>query len=116
MSAPRIITLPRMTRASPALLALVLLASGCKRDAEPTALGTLEWDRIELVAEAAEPIVEIAVREGEAVAQGALVARLDDTRLQSEAAAAEADAGRWRAVLSEQRAGARAEELDEARA
>ena len=105
-----------MTRASPALLALVLLGSGCTREVEPIALGTLEWDRIELVAEAAEPIVEIAVREGDAVAQGALVARLDDTRLQSEAAAAEADAGRLRAVLAEQRAGARVEELDEARA
>ena len=80
------------------------------------ALGTLERERIELVAEAAEPIVEIAVREGDAVAAGALVARLDDTRLRAEAAAAAAEAARLAALLDEQRAGARSEALDEARA
>ncbi|HET9485522.1 MAG TPA: HlyD family efflux transporter periplasmic adaptor subunit [Xanthomonadales bacterium] len=104
-----------MSRSILVMLAAALLA-GCAADDAPVALGTLEWDRVELVAEAAEPIVEIAVREGDAVAAGALIARLDDARLQAEAAAAGAEADRLRAVLAEQRAGARSEELDEARA
>lgn len=98
------------------LALLVLVAGGCRREEAPAALGTLEWDRIELVAEASEPLVEVAVREGDRVEQGALVARLDDARLRADAAAAAAEAARWRAVLAEQRAGARSEALDEARA
>ncbi|HVF36160.1 MAG TPA: HlyD family efflux transporter periplasmic adaptor subunit [Candidatus Saccharimonadia bacterium] len=98
------------------IVLLVLVAGGCRRDEAPVALGTLEWDRIELVAEASEPLLEIAVREGDRVDRGALVARLDDARLRADAAAAAAEADRWRAVLAEQRAGARSEALDEARA
>jgi len=97
------------------LLALLGIG-GCRRDEAPIALGTLEWDRVELVAEAAEPLLEISVREGDSVAKGAVVARLDDTRLRADAAAAAAEADRLRAVLAEQRAGARTEALDEARA
>ena len=96
--------------------ALALLLAACRGEEEPVALGTLEWDRVELVAEAAEPIVELAVREGDAVEGGALVARLDDTRLRDEANAADAEAQRLRALLDEQRAGARREQLDAARA
>lgn len=66
------------------LLGLSLLAtafaSACDRP-DPTdapLLGTLERDRLELVATAAEPIVEVAVREGHRVAAHQVLARLDD--------------------------------------
>ncbi|MGH7338247.1 MAG: biotin/lipoyl-binding protein, partial [Myxococcota bacterium] len=40
-------------------------------------LGTLERDRIELVSETQQTIVEVAVREGESVAHGQLLLRID---------------------------------------
>ena len=50
------------------LLTLLMLA-GCRNTPTDTALGTIEWDRVELVATAAEPITAIAVREGDPVAR-----------------------------------------------
>ena len=70
----------------------LVLAVGCSDGPpQPTpAMGTLERDRIELSAEAFEPIVEIAVREGSVVRQGDVIARLDTTRLDTRIAYAEA--------------------------
>jgi HlyD family secretion protein len=100
---------------SAALAVGALALAACGNDAN-VLLGTLERDRVELVAEAAEPIVEIAVREGEAVAAGALLLRLDpgaaSARLaQSRSAALQAE--RRHAELA---AGARSEVVREARA
>jgi HlyD family secretion protein len=72
----------------PALLALVSLALACGRDpADVPAVGTLERDRIELVAETDDPIVEIAVVEGATIAAGDLVVRQDDARMRAQVAA-----------------------------
>lgn len=101
-------------RAVPAALALLLAA--CGGPPPPTALGTLEWDRVELVAEASEPVLEIAVREGDAVAVGDLLLRLDDRRARAELAQADAELARLDALLDEQRHGARPEAITEARA
>jgi len=100
---------------SAALAVGALALAACGNDAN-VLLGTLERDRVELVAEAAEPIVEIAVHEGEAVAAGALLLRLDpgaaSARLaQSRSAALQAE--RRHAELA---AGARSEVVREARA
>src|SRR5687768_161235 len=93
------------------------MSGGCNRsDDASLILGTLERDRVELVAEASEPLLEIAVREGDVLKAGDLVAQLDDRRIRIDLAGAEAEIARLEAVLAEQRAGARAEELDEARA
>lgn len=54
------------------------LAAGCGGDAaSPPLVGTLERDRIEIIAEASEPIVALEVREGDHVAEGALLMRLE---------------------------------------
>jgi HlyD family secretion protein len=100
-------------RASVAVLALALAACG---DADEALLGTLERDRIELVAEAQETIVEVAVREGVAVKEGQLLLRLDPA-----AAAARLDQARANATQAERRhaenlAGARKEQVSQARA
>ena len=51
--------------------ACALALAACGDDRGGALLGTLERDRIELVAEAQEPITRVAVREGEAVKAGA---------------------------------------------
>ena len=60
---------------------LLLAACGERTEEAPPAMGTLERDRIELSAEVAEPVVSFAVREGDRVNAGDLVARLDTSRI-----------------------------------
>lgn len=79
-------------------------------------LGTLERDRVELVAEAREPIVAIAVREGEAVAAGLPLVTLDGRAVEARLAQARAAALQAERRHAELVAGARQETLREARA
>ena len=101
-------------------LGMALLAasvSGCADDlADVPSVGTLERPRIELTAEAREPIVEIAVREGDRVEEGQLLARLDDTRMRAQVARAEAARDEAAARLAEAQRGPRAERIAEAKA
>jgi HlyD family secretion protein len=91
------------------------MVSGCQRT-PAEALGTLEYDRIALPAPASERISEIAVREGERVAAGQVVARLEDARTGAASAAADAETRRQRAVLDELESGPRGERIAQARA
>jgi HlyD family secretion protein len=101
-----------------AALLLLSAAAACDgaREAGPVAVGTLERDRVELIAEAQEPIVEIAVREGDRVAAGDLVLRLEDRLLASRVGEAEGVRDRARATLAELLRGTRIELVEEARA
>jgi len=94
---------------------LVMLLAACS-EPPPQALGTLEYDRIALPAPAAERIVDIAVREGERVEAGARVLTLEQVRGDAQLDAAQAEVGLRRQVLAELRNGARAEDLEQARA
>ena len=102
----------------------VLLALGataalcaCSRDTGPAPLlGTLEWDRIAVPAEASEPIPQILVNEGDSVQAGQLLLTLDPRRTQAQLDAAQADVQRLAAALDELRHGARIETIDAARA
>ena len=96
-----------------AVLAMSLAACGGE---EQALLGTLERDRIELVAEAQEPIVEIAVREGAAVTEGELMLRLDPTAAEARLAQARAVATQAERRHAELVAGSRIEQVREARA
>ncbi|MBB5207373.1 HlyD family secretion protein [Chiayiivirga flava] len=98
------------------LAALALVSLAACSPAPPQVLGTLERDRIALPAPAFEPIVEIAVREGEQVAAGAVLVRLDEARSRAALAAAQAEVRRLGDVLAERQAGARGEEREQARA
>ncbi|KAG1309549.1 hypothetical protein G6F63_016417 [Rhizopus arrhizus] len=60
------------------LVGLALLA-GCGQ-APPTALGTLEWDRVTVPAPAAEVIAAVEVREGQQVKAGTVLMQLDPAR------------------------------------
>lgn len=79
-------------------------------------VGTLERDRIELIAEAQEPIVEILVREGQQVQTGDLLVRLDESRFAAQHAQAQAARDRTAARLAELVRGPRTEKIAEARA
>ncbi len=96
-------------------LVLALLLAACGRE-PPRALGTLEYDRIALPAPAAERIVGIDVREGQAVAAGDRLLRLDDTRTRAQLDALQAQALQRRGALSELEAGPREEAIAQARA
>jgi HlyD family secretion protein len=78
-----------MRAAFPAGVCALLAALACSHEREPSFVGTLERDRIELIAEASEPIIERPVAEGQDVAAGDLVVRLDATRLDAQVAQAE---------------------------
>lgn len=79
-------------------------------------VGQLESDRIELVAEFAEPIVERHVAEGERVAAGQTLLRLDDVRASVRVAELEAQLAQHRARLDELTRGPRKEQIDAERA
>ena len=98
-----------------ALVALSLVACKKGEDEHPL-LGTVEWDRIELTAEAAEPVIALEVKEGQTVAAGQPLLRLDDRRTRAEGAALEAEIARLDATLAEQRAGPRREQILEGEA
>jgi HlyD family secretion protein len=99
------------------VLAFALLAAACAEDpSELPALGTLERDRIELVAEADEPVVEHAVREGDRVEAGALLVRQAGGRVAAQAERARRTRDEARALLEELRNGPRPEVVAEARA
>jgi len=100
-------------RAAIATVALTVAACG---DDASVLLGTLERDRVELVAEAQEPIVEVAVREGEAVAAQALLLRLDPAAASARLAQARSAALQAERRHDELAAGARREVVREARA
>jgi HlyD family secretion protein len=96
------------------LFALALGA--CSNAADTPSVGTLERDRIELVAEANEPIAEILVVEGDEVAVDALLVRFEGGRVAAAAAQARAARAEAGARLAEMRRGPRIEEIAEARA
>jgi HlyD family secretion protein len=96
------------------VLALTMVACA-KQDADEL-VGTLERDRLELIAEANEPIIEIAVKEGDVVAAGDRLLKLDSMSAQArldEASAARSLAERRLAELIK---GPRSQEILEARA
>ena len=72
-----------------AVLVVALLTTGCQK--ESTALlGTLEWDRIGVAAEASEPIMAIDVVEGQQVTAGTALLHLDPRHAEARIAQASA--------------------------
>jgi len=100
-------------RASVAAIALAI--AGCGDDSA-VLLGTLERDRIELIAEAQETIVEVAAREGAAVGKDELLLRLDATAVEARLSQARSNALQVERRHAELVAGARREQVREATA
>ncbi|MBS0430942.1 MAG: HlyD family efflux transporter periplasmic adaptor subunit [Proteobacteria bacterium] len=97
----------------------ILFAAGalcaCSKS-PPQALGTLEYDRVELPSPAAERVVAIDAREGQRVQAGQMLLKLDPAHTQAQLDAALAQVQQQREVLRELQAGPRAEDIDKARA
>ncbi|HET7204832.1 MAG TPA: HlyD family efflux transporter periplasmic adaptor subunit [Steroidobacteraceae bacterium] len=99
-----------------AVLALLSGLAGCSDERPQQVLGTVERDRLELIAESNERIVELPAREGDRVAAGALLVLQEAGTARpriDQAKAAQAEAERRLADLV---AGPRRREIDEARA
>ncbi len=93
------------------------LLSACSQDEAPGRLvGELASDRIELVAESNEPIIEILVAEGSQVAAGQTLLRQDASRARTRLAEAEAAVSQAQARLDELVRGPRQELIAQARA
>jgi len=98
-------------------LGFFLSVVACSRqNSDPPMVGTLERHRVELAALSSEPVIELAVREGQRVAKGDLVARLDPAVQLARRDAAAAAATQARHRLAELVEGPRGEEILEARA
>jgi HlyD family secretion protein len=99
-----------------ALCGLGFLA-GCGGDANSVAsLGTLERDRIELVAESTEPITRVLVEESETVEIGAILVQQDTARSEVALTRARAEEAVALSVLQEAEKGPRQQQISQARA
>lgn len=101
------------------LLALIaaLLSSACSSESDATRIvGELASDRVELTAEAGEPITEILVAEGQRVSQGQVLLRQDVRRADARLAEANAAVLQAQARLDELVRGPRSEQIAAARA
>ncbi len=76
------------------------------------AVGQLESDRVEIIAESNEPIISIPVLEGDSLNLGGIILRQDTNRLDIKIREAEANIERIQAILDEQIAGPRIEIID----
>jgi HlyD family secretion protein len=97
-------------------IALLVTIAGCSDRTPPPLLGTLEWDRVAVAAEASEPILALAVTEGARVQAGDLILSLDPRRTDAQLAQAQAEQRKAEAALAELRHGTRIETIDAARA
>jgi HlyD family secretion protein len=98
-------------------LACALLITGCVADYGTSAsLGTLERDRIDLVAESDEPITRILVQEGDVVEVGEILIQQDTARAEVALARANADEAAARFALGEAEAGPRQQQISQGRA
>lgn len=105
------------TRATAAIAACALMLTACgDAEMDHVIVGELTSDRIELTAEAVEPITEILVAEGESVAAGQVLMRQDATRANARLAEAVAALEQAQARLDELVRGPRSELITAVRA
>ena len=99
-----------------ALVTLTLLASCAAEENPNLVVGELASDRHELTAEVSEPILSIAILEGEVVIAGQILIEQDSTRATARLAEAAAALAQHQARLDELVRGPRSEQVTAARA
>jgi HlyD family secretion protein len=95
---------------------LLALLGACSREQPREIMGTVERDRLELVAESNERIVEIRVREGDRVAVDAILVVQEAGTIQPRLEQAQAVKTEAERNLADLLAGPRSREIEEARA
>ncbi|MDE0062719.1 MAG: HlyD family efflux transporter periplasmic adaptor subunit [Gammaproteobacteria bacterium] len=96
---------------------LLVMMAGCgERDGEVHALGTLERDRIELAADTNEPIVRIAVSEGQRLGIGDVLIVQESARAEAALDRARSEEQAAGAALAEAEEGPRAQRIVQGRA
>ena len=96
---------------------LLALLAACAEDRDPQLMhGTLERDRLEIIAESNERISELPVHEGDHVAAGTLLLRQEAGTMQPRLEQARASVAEAERRLADAVAGPRQREIDEARA
>ena len=107
----------RIDRA-PLALTAVLAASlaACHGGENAPIVGSLEWDRIAVTAELAEPVLRWDVAEGDRVEAGAVLLEQDPRRQDARIAEAKGNLAQTEGKLEELTKGARIETIDAARA
>jgi HlyD family secretion protein len=104
---------------SPRLCAAITVAgvlAACAEGGPPTFVGSLEWDRIAVLAELREPVLRWAVSEGDRVGAGDVLLELDAGRQDARIAELRGNLAQAEARLAELAHGARIETIDAARA
>lgn len=97
------------------LCLIIAAAAGCGRT-PPQALGTLEWDRVNGRALVSEVITDIYVREGNVVAAGSPLLKLDDRKIRAEVDSVKGKLQQAEWALKERIAGPRPQTIAEERA
>ncbi len=105
----------KIARRGSLLAALSLLLAACG-ETNLQAFGQLQSERVELVAESAEPIIVISVAEGDTIEPGDVLMAQDATRVEAKLLSMQAEIDRVTALLDEQTAGTRAETIAVAKA
>jgi HlyD family secretion protein len=105
-----------MNRIATLALSALLLVAGCAKQRPLEVHGTVERDRLELIAESNERIVEIAVREGDHVSAGAVLVRQEAGTVQPRLDQSRASLLEAQRRLADLEQGPRQREIDEARA
>jgi HlyD family secretion protein len=90
--------------------------SSCADNGPAPIVGTLEWDRIAVTAEQAEPVLRWAVAEGDRVAAGDVILELDASRQDARIGEARGQLAASEARLAELTNGARIETIEASRA
>ena len=99
------------------IIAAISTLAACGPDDDSNrVVGELASDRIEMTADVNEPIIEIAVAEGEAVTKGQVLLRQDDARAVARLAAVDAALAQTQARFDELVRGPRSEQIAAARA
>ena len=98
------------------MIALVALIACSKETGDERLVGQTASDRIELAADAAEPILRIEVAEGETVVAGQLLVQQDPARAEASLAEAQGALAQAQARLAELIRGPRSEQIAAARA
>lgn len=99
------------------VLLVAAAIGGCNGSDDPLRMvGTLERDRVEIVAEAAEPIVVVEVREGDRVTAGQVLLKQETVMATARAEQAQAQIAEARQRVMELERGERPEVIQEVRA